>query len=146
MRDGADDQDHDDLPNLMELSRSRRAGGSYFSADVDPTKGGCSVDPDLTTDDLAPDGNGVPDIEDNGNHWTAYGRVNPFNPCLPSPTRGPACAYTEFGSEPAPFDGSPNWIAATSRAPAAPEFPEARSSSGPRSSQAPFASARRRMK
>ena len=49
------------LPNLMELSRSRATGGSYFSADVDPTKGGCSVNPDLTTDDLAaPDGTACP--------------------------------------------------------------------------------------
>ena len=114
IRDGADDQDHDDLPNLMELSRSRATGGSYFSADVDPTKGGCSVNPDLTTNDLLPlpDGNGVPDIKDNGNHWTAYGRVNPYNPCLPFVDARTCVRYTEFSNKPAPFDGSYNWIEA----------------------------------
>ena len=97
----------------MELSRARAssASGSYYSGDVDPTKGGCSVNPDLTTADLAP-ANGVPDIKDNGNHWTAYGRVNPFNPCLPFADARTCVRYTEFGNKPAPFDGSYNWIAA----------------------------------
>ncbi len=59
-----------------------------------------------------PDGNGVPDIKDNGNHWTAYGRVNPFNPCLPFADARTCVRYTEFGNKPAPFDGSYNWIVA----------------------------------
>ena len=65
----------------------------------------------------------MPDIKDNGNHWTAYGRVNPFNPCLPFVDARTCVRYTEFSNKPAPFDGSYNWIEPTSRAPAAPGVP-----------------------
>ena len=34
--DGADDQDHDDLPNVMECSRSLAAGGVAFDDDTNP--------------------------------------------------------------------------------------------------------------
>ena len=34
--DGADDQDHDDLPNVMECSRSLTAGGVAFDDDTNP--------------------------------------------------------------------------------------------------------------
>ena len=54
IRDGADDQDHDDVPNVMECSRSRAAGGVAF----DDTG-------------IAP----VPHPD--------YAFVNAFNPCLP---------------------------------------------------------------
>ena len=64
MRDGADDQDHDDIPNLMELSRFDASGGLF---DGEST---CKPDPDAPK---------YPDT----NHPNAYGRMNPFNPCLP---------------------------------------------------------------
>jgi hypothetical protein len=55
IRDGADDQDHDDVPNVMECSRILAAG---LAGD----------DPGL--DDAPP-----------GRPWKGF--VNPFNPCLP---------------------------------------------------------------
>jgi hypothetical protein len=55
VRDGADDQDHDDVPNMMECSRMLAAG--VAGAD----------DPDDEADDTRP--------------WKGF--VNPFNPCLP---------------------------------------------------------------
>ena len=66
MRDGADDQDHDDIPNVMELSRIAASGLD----DREPGKL-CTL---RTT---AP----APDADEH--HPTDYGRVNPFNPCLP---------------------------------------------------------------
>jgi hypothetical protein len=103
VRDGADDQDHDDLPNLMELSRILASGGLDDSEGSKP----CKVDEDLVGIDT--DGDGKPDLVD-FNHPEAYGRVNPFNPCLPfkdsrtCPTRAP------ISGGGAPFDGSPDWL------------------------------------
>ena len=102
IRDGADDQDHDDLPNVMELSRYDASGGF---ADWHPVKGICDVFPGLMNGPDV-DGDGGPDpvvrhaVSD-------YGRVNPFNPCLPF-TWARACSdkFT-FGTKHAPFDGSP---------------------------------------
>ncbi len=83
--DGADDQDHDDIPNLMEQSRFK-ASGHYDSKGSD-----CNAPDDL------------PELL----HPDDYGRVNPFNPCLPDiGARG--CPKVVLG-EYAPFDGSPNW-------------------------------------
>jgi hypothetical protein len=92
--DGADDQDHDNVPNLMELSRNAAASSPRF--DWDPDNGVlCRLDEAKG----GTDGNPVP----------PQGRVNPFNPCLPEPD-------SEFGTCPriagdwAPFDGSPNYF------------------------------------
>jgi hypothetical protein len=60
--DGADDQDHDDVPNVMELSRIAASGETGHVGSAECTK---SDTPDPA---LGP---------------TDYGRVNPFNPCLP---------------------------------------------------------------
>ena len=83
VRDGADDQDFDDVPNIMELYRS-------LAGNVAP-QGGCN-DPDAPEIDPAT----VP-----AETW-----VNPFNPCLPDPwsrtcPRHPAMtdAYPPFGPE-----------------------------------------------
>ena len=89
VRDGADDQDHDDIPNVMELSRIAASG-------INDTNGQeCkpSTDPALPTPD---------------HHPNAFGRMNPFNPACRRPGRGPARA-TSTTSTGAPFDGSPNW-------------------------------------
>ena len=63
--DGADDEDHDDVPNVMECSRSLAAG----QAEDDPA---------------ANPGPALPD----GRPWEGW--VNPFNPCLPY-TRSRSC-------------------------------------------------------
>jgi hypothetical protein len=89
VRDGADDQDHDDVPNLMELSRNMASG----------------------EDDQKPNGkfcepaDGLPQPPDT-HHPDVYGRVNPFNGCLPS-TAARTCDRHPVNH--APFDGSPNW-------------------------------------
>jgi hypothetical protein len=57
IRDGADDQDHDDVPNMMECSRSL----AFSGAPHDPA----SYTPNATRP------------------WQVF--VNPFNPCLPHP-------------------------------------------------------------
>jgi hypothetical protein len=81
VRDGADDQDHDDIPNLMELSRKAATGRPYD---------------DPKTDKAA------------GNPSPSYGRVNPFNPCLPDPNSRTCPTYIPFGDGVwAPFDGAP---------------------------------------
>jgi hypothetical protein len=55
VRDGADDQDHDDLPNLVELSRNAASGRPIENSLTPPP----------------------------ANPLTPEGFVNPFNPCLP---------------------------------------------------------------
>jgi hypothetical protein len=54
VRDGVDDQDHDDLPNMMECSRNAASGRPFNAPD--------DVPPNTPT----------------------KGFVNPFNPCLPA--------------------------------------------------------------
>jgi hypothetical protein len=84
--DGADDQDHDDVPNVMELSRIAASG-------IDDRKKLCTPLDGLPTD---------------FHHPFAYGRVNPFNPCLPS-TVSRTCPKIVNSGTGAPFDDSPNW-------------------------------------
>jgi hypothetical protein len=104
VRDGADDQDHDDLPNLMELSRILASSGLDDSEFDKP----CKVKKDLVLGiDL--DGDGEMDIKD-VNHPDAYGRVNPFNPCLPFKDSRTCARHPGFTGAGAPFDGSPNWL------------------------------------
>jgi hypothetical protein len=62
VRDGADDQDHDGVPNVMECSRSLALGAAHLGDLKDP--------PTYTPGPPAP--------------WRSWqGFVNPFNPCLP---------------------------------------------------------------
>jgi hypothetical protein len=106
--DGADDQDHDDVPNLMELSRMRASA----ALGLDDREGGvdCKVDPALLASQDV-DGDGQPDKQI-FRHPNAYGRVNPYNPCLPfvdsrtCPRKQPIGDATY-----APFDFSPDWVA-----------------------------------
>ena len=71
VRDGADDQDHDDVPNVMECSRVRAVGGGGFDPDTaDPTTF-----------------SGRP----------RQGFVNPFNPCLPHINSRTCKQYVEVG-------------------------------------------------
>ena len=86
VRDGADDQDHDDLPNLMELSRF--AAASHVRG----------VD-------------GVCGSTDGGSGPTpARGRVNPYNPCLPYIDSRTCSRHPDIKSKYAPFDPeAPNY-------------------------------------
>jgi hypothetical protein len=82
VRDGADDQDHDDIPNLMELSRNMASGRSFDDPKTDKTLG-----------DPTP----------------AFGRVNPFNPCLPDIHSRTCPRYQPLGATAwAPFDSAAN--------------------------------------
>jgi len=90
VRDGADDQDHDDVPNVMELSRNAASG----LWDAEP--GGCKPASGLPTPPAT-------------NHPDAYGRVNPFNPCLPAVWSRTCTLHPGFASTSAPFDGSLDW-------------------------------------
>jgi hypothetical protein len=76
--DGADDQDFDDVPNLMELSRSAASGRSVQQS--------CSKD-GVTRDASLP----------------AWGFVNPFNPCLPHVESRTCTRHPAFTNSPAPF-------------------------------------------
>jgi len=87
--DGADDQDHDDIPNVMELSRNAASG-------LWDGKAPCRV------------ADGVPT---EGNHEAAYGWVNPFNPCLPA-TWSRTCERHPSEATGAPYTpGTPVWWA-----------------------------------
>jgi hypothetical protein len=100
--DGADDQDHDDVPNVMELSRFRASGFSDWLTKP------CTVDSTLKNGPDV-DGDAKPDwviLHDR----TEYGRVNPFNPCLPYPLSRTCPKGQTFGESYAPFDNSP-WYA-----------------------------------
>jgi hypothetical protein len=89
--DGADDQDHDDIPNIMELSRTAASG-------VFDGKGPCTP-PD-------PPQSATPPIQ---NHPQLYGQVNPFNPCLPATWSRTCERHPALNGAPAPFDLSPDW-------------------------------------
>jgi hypothetical protein len=79
--DGADDQDHDDVPNLQELSRIQATGRPLDPADLDVSL---------------------------GNPNPGYGRVNPFNPCLPFAGSRTCPTHPPIGDGAwAPFDGPP---------------------------------------
>jgi IPT/TIG domain-containing protein len=73
VRDGADDQDHDDVPNIMECSRSL----AYSNAAIDPK------------DFLPPN--------PPWRLWRAF--VNPFNPCLPHPKSRTCKQFVEVGTD-----------------------------------------------
>ena len=103
VRDGADDQDHDDIPNVMELSRNAASG----FADWDTYKGLCVLDDDL----LDADGTDADDDPDAPKviHPTSFGRVNPYNPCLPFTWSRTCDRHPGINGGAAPFDGSTNW-------------------------------------
>jgi hypothetical protein len=112
VRDGADDQDHDDLPNIMELSRIAASNPAVDDREEivnhtgQPFRQNCKVAKAITEA-----------IEAMGQeppvqwHPGAYGRVNPFNPCLPATGSRSCNTHPTFGSAWAPFDDSPNWFA-----------------------------------
>jgi hypothetical protein len=84
VRDGADDQDHDDVPNIMECNRLLAAG-------IDTTPADGILDED------------APDASNPRAGLTASGFVNPFNPCLPHRASRTCRQYLE-GNPWAPFN------------------------------------------
>jgi hypothetical protein len=195
VRDGADDQDHDDIPNLDELSRIAASGlddrkkgrdcqpkeglgGGNFSVGGGPLPDGAVVvtfvnelgdrdvaqmtasgagltggtAPAVSVDTIRQGGGGVDEQQsvtitggptgggftltlagrttpllaynagtatveaalkelvpgDDSNHPNAFGRVNPFNPCLPYRSSR-TCPKAVDASTGAPFDDSLNW-------------------------------------
>jgi prepilin-type processing-associated H-X9-DG protein len=90
IRDGADDQDHDDIPNVMELSRIAASG----------------IDDRNLRQDCVP--RKTPPLPPELHHEDSFGRVNPFNPCLPE-VRSRTCPTAVNAATGAPFDGSPDW-------------------------------------
>jgi hypothetical protein len=121
VRDGADDLDHDDVPNIMELSRMKASGfddtedGSVppvlaeGEASPPPSVGGgplCKLDKELP-----PKGQeGEPDPMWHG-PATSAARVQPFNPCLPNPESRTCPRVLDMdGTVPSPLNESPrNW-------------------------------------
>jgi hypothetical protein len=89
VRDGADDQDHDDVPNLLEISRMMASGLNDAVVTCKPR-------------DPLPSPPAT-------HHPNAYGRVNPYNPCLPATWARTCDLHPSFGDAGAPFDDSPNW-------------------------------------
>jgi len=83
VRDGADDQDHDDIPNLAEMSRNAASGHRIVNA--------CN------------DKDAVKRASDEG-------RVNPFNPCLPNPAARTCTRHPGLGGAAAPFDDSDYFV------------------------------------
>jgi hypothetical protein len=114
VRDGADDQDHDDLPNVMELSRIAASNPAVddreeiFNHTGQPFRQNCKVAKAITK--LISEQGQEPPVQW---HPNAYGRVNPFNPCLPETGSRSCNTHPTFGSAWAPFDDSPNWFALT---------------------------------
>ena len=91
--DGADDQDHDDLPNLLEISRME-ASKAPGRPDGHNDTNGRQCTP---ADGLDPK---IP------NHPDDYGKVQPFDPCDPAITSRTCDRHPVIGAEP-----DPNWWA-----------------------------------
>jgi hypothetical protein len=104
VRDGADDQDHDDVPNLMEVSRFVASGEIDWQAGSP-----CRVSDDIAFDEVDENGDGKPDSAKEI-HALVYGRVNPFNPCLPATNSRTCVSHPSLAGAGAPFDDSPNWL------------------------------------
>jgi IPT/TIG domain len=87
VRDGADDQDHDDLPNVMELSRLAAVAG------------------------LRGQDNRCGKEEGPADPTPARGRVNPYNPCLPYADSRTCERHPNLAQLYAPFDPeAPNYL------------------------------------
>jgi hypothetical protein len=103
--DGADDQDHDDIPNVMELSRNMASGDVDWDA---PYAGVISKAIPATLPD-GPDPDNLPDPLTEW-HRTDYGRVNPFNPCLPNTGSRTCSHFVDAGNSFSPWDRATDWF------------------------------------
>jgi hypothetical protein len=77
VRDGADDQDNDDVPNVMECRRTLAMADEIAAPGFDPSD--------------------LPNLP-------AKGAVNPFNPCMPHRRSRSCNRYVTIGKEWAPFN------------------------------------------
>ena len=106
VRDGADDQDHDDVPNIMELSRVAASNPTHddreYLTPEEPQNCVLAESIEDSFDEVDPP---------HYLHRLDYGRVNPFNPCLPVTHSRTCSRAVAFGDKWAPFDQSPNWFA-----------------------------------
>ena len=102
--DGADDQDHDDMPNIMELSRFAASGHDRLAGRQPvPRRGRHRVRPDRPQRRRQA---GQPELD-------PPGRLRPREPVQPLPA-GDELAHLHpapgFSGSAAPFDDSPNWL------------------------------------
>ncbi len=104
VRDGADDQDHDDLPNLMEVSRFAASGEKDWQAGSP-----CRISDSVEFTDVDLNGDGKPDSA-KLLHDTSYGRVNPFNPCLPHVRSRTCNRFPSLSSPWAPFNAEDTYF------------------------------------
>jgi hypothetical protein len=79
--DGADDQDHDDVPNIMELSRNMASDRALTGAQCDASAATASS-------------------------AVLQGRVNPFNPCLPDVQSRTCESHPALSDGYPPFDSN----------------------------------------
>jgi hypothetical protein len=99
--DGADDQDHDDVPNVMELSRIAASNPTHDDREAGQNCVLAELIENMFEDVDPP----------HYLHRDDYGRVNPFNPCLPVTHSRTCSRAVDFSNKWAPFDQSPNWFA-----------------------------------
>ena len=96
VRDGADDQDHDDIPNIMEALAAAPPPASS-TARAWPVRGAGRAAAGAPAADQQPRDD--------------YGRVNPFNPCLPAPWSRTCIRNLASGRSPHRSGGIANWLA-----------------------------------
>jgi hypothetical protein len=109
VRDGADDQDHDDVPNIMELSRGDAyKPGTPSGNPIEDGGDDRERERDCKLAEVVE--NSLPEDPPFYWHEDAYGRVQPFNPCVPASFARTCNNAPAFGSEWAPFDQSPDWL------------------------------------
>ena len=96
IRDGADDQDHDDVPNMMELSRM--IASVNLAAQPDPRPYGHNETNGSSCVPL--EGLNPKDPRHPGD----YGKVQPFDPCDPAIWSRTCDRHPLLGGEP-----DPNW-------------------------------------
>jgi hypothetical protein len=91
VRDGADDQDRDDVPNVMELSRNAASGYWDAMGSCTPLEG--LPEPPAT------------------HHNEAFGWVQPFDPCSPTPDSRTCSRHPGFDKIPSAFNASVlHWV------------------------------------
>jgi hypothetical protein len=99
--DGADDQDHDDVPNVQELSRRLAAGENQtmaaWTAGADPATIHWNRPLEDALDPPSP-----------ADPQPRRAMVDPFNPCLPDIDSRTCARHPIIGSAYPPFD--PQWV------------------------------------
>jgi hypothetical protein len=97
--DGADDQDHDDLPNVREIRR-QLAAGEVHDGVLGYTRWVLGDNPDTIAWNRPREG--TADAPASDTPWRGW--VQPFNPCLPDPRSRTCEKYPNLGALYPPFD------------------------------------------